>query len=205
MSAATTWCWPSETLPVRLTVRSTSTTSPACGTGSGGGPAGRPPWRSSPARSATDRCERTVLIRAPAINRWITSGSAQNVTVTPERAGPSQNCLPATCKLPDGGTTRSNSTAAPDHCSTGGWGTTIGAGGTGGSVGAMSEAGSLTGTTAVSAARNRSAGNAMSRDWCGRCWLDFQYLTATTARRARPTTGGTRRRAKRQEPAVPRG
>jgi hypothetical protein len=48
----------------------------------------------------------------------MTSVSAQKVTVTPERAGPSQNCLPATCRLPEGGTTRSNSTGPADHAIT---------------------------------------------------------------------------------------
>jgi hypothetical protein len=36
----------------------------------------------------------------PAMVRWMTSVPAQKVTVTPERAGPSQNCFPATCMLP---------------------------------------------------------------------------------------------------------
>jgi hypothetical protein len=43
----------------------------------------------------------------------MTSVLAQKVTVTPERAGPSQSCLPATCMLPLAGTTRSNSTGPP--------------------------------------------------------------------------------------------
>ncbi|MET8354612.1 hypothetical protein [Micromonospora sp. NPDC005206] len=45
-------------------------------------------WRSSAARSAADRWERTDLSRTPAIRRWMTSVSAQDVTVTPEQAGP---------------------------------------------------------------------------------------------------------------------
>src|SRR5690606_24734819 len=84
----------------------------------GDGPATRPPRAASWARSATDRCDRTDLIRAPAISRWITCVSAQNVTVRPERAGPSQNCLPATCRFPLAGTTRSNSTGPPGSTGT---------------------------------------------------------------------------------------
>jgi hypothetical protein len=43
----------------------------------------------------------------------MTSVLAQNVTVIPARAGPSQNCFPATCRFPLAGTTRSNSTGPP--------------------------------------------------------------------------------------------
>ena len=71
----------------RLTVRSTSTAPPGSGGGSGDGPALRPPLAHRAARSLTDRCERSVLSRAPAMSRWITSVSAQNVTTTPARAG----------------------------------------------------------------------------------------------------------------------
>lgn len=118
ISAASTTCWPRETVPAALTVRSTSTgpAGPPWGaTGRGAGPAGRPPVRSRAARSLTDRWERTDLSRTPATSRWMTSVSAQKVRVSPERAGPSQNCLPATCRFPDGGTMRSNSTAPPSH------------------------------------------------------------------------------------------
>lgn len=81
--------------------------------GSGDGPAGRPPVAAKAARSVVDKCERTVLTRAPAMLRWITSQSAQKVTVTPAWAGPSQNCLPRTARLPEAGTTRSTSTGPP--------------------------------------------------------------------------------------------
>jgi hypothetical protein len=48
---------------------------------SGGGPAATAPRRASWARSAVDRCERRLLTRAPAIDRWITSTPAQKRTV----------------------------------------------------------------------------------------------------------------------------
>jgi hypothetical protein len=38
----------------------------------------------------------------------MTSVPARKVTTIPARAGPSQNCLPATCMFPPTGTTRSN-------------------------------------------------------------------------------------------------
>lgn len=56
------------------------------------------------------RWERTVLTRAPAMSRWMTSQSAQNVTVTPARAGP--ELLAGHRQVTDTGTTRSNSTGA---------------------------------------------------------------------------------------------
>ena len=59
------------------------------------------------------RCERRLLTRAPAIERWITSTSAQKRTVCPARCGPSQNCRRIAHRFPDGGTTRSNSTGPP--------------------------------------------------------------------------------------------
>ena len=64
-------------------------------------------------RSAADRWERTVLIRAAPMIKWMTSVPAQNVTVIPERSGPSQNWRRATCMFPLAGTTRSNSTGPP--------------------------------------------------------------------------------------------
>ena len=73
--------------------------------------AGRPPRAASRSRSRVDKCERSDLTRVPAISRWMTWLSAQKVTVTPALAGPSQNCLPATPRLPLAGTMRSNSTA----------------------------------------------------------------------------------------------
>ena len=96
-----------------LATRSTSIAEPGSAGGSGGGPAGRAPSAASRARSLGARCERTDLTRDPAVIRWITSVSAQNVTVIPARCGTAQNCRPATCKLPLGGTTRSNSTGPP--------------------------------------------------------------------------------------------
>jgi hypothetical protein len=81
--------------------------------GSGGGPAGRAPVAASLARPAVDRWERTDFTRSLATVRWITSVSAQNVMTCPARRGPSQNCLPAACMFPLGGTTRSNSAGPP--------------------------------------------------------------------------------------------
>ena len=86
---------------------------PGSAGGSGGGPAGRAPVAASAVRSAADRWERTDLTRAPAISRWMTSVLAQNVTVIPDRCGPSQNWRRATCMFPLAGTTRSNSTGPP--------------------------------------------------------------------------------------------
>lgn len=69
--------------------------------------------------------------------------SAQKVTVSPERAGPSQNCLPATCRFPLTGTTRSNSTGPPASTGTAwaGSGRTAGTGGTSAGSGAGSAGG----------------------------------------------------------------
>jgi hypothetical protein len=67
------------------------------------------------ARSLTDRWERRVLIRAPAADRWMSWVPAQNRITVPARAGPSQNCRPATHMFPDGGTTRSNSMGPPSQ------------------------------------------------------------------------------------------
>ena len=57
--------------------------------------------------------ERRLLTRAPPIVRWMTSTLAQKRTVCPARAGPSQNWRWQTIRLPDGGTTRSNSIGPP--------------------------------------------------------------------------------------------
>jgi hypothetical protein len=47
--------------------------------------------------------------RAPAMVRWMMSSSAQKVTVSPARCGPSQNCVPRMGMFPLVATTRSNS------------------------------------------------------------------------------------------------
>ena len=73
------------------------------------------PSRNSLARSFTVRCDRTVFTFAPPISRWIMSTLAQNRTTWPDRVGPSQNCFPASCMFPDGGTIRSSSTGPPAH------------------------------------------------------------------------------------------
>jgi hypothetical protein len=70
----------------------------------------------SRARSFTDRWERTVLIRIPAIRTWIRSQSAHIRATIPARPVPIQNCRLVTHMFPDGGTTRSNSTGPPFHC-----------------------------------------------------------------------------------------
>lgn len=82
----------SETIPALETVRSTSTASLSAGAaGSGGDPAAIAPLRASCSRSAALRCERRVLTQAPPMSRWMASTLAQKRTVTPARAGPSQN------------------------------------------------------------------------------------------------------------------
>ena len=114
ISAASRRWRPRLTRPLRETGRSTSTARvPAACCGSGDAPAGTAPLAASLVRSAGDRWERRVLIRVPPADRWIRSQSAQNRITVPARAGPSQNCFPATWRFPDGGTTRSNSTGPP--------------------------------------------------------------------------------------------
>ena len=113
-------------------------------------------------------------MRTPPASRWITSWSAQNVTVIPARAGPNQNCLPTTNMFPDAGTTRSNSTAP--GVTSGGRGSGIGSGSAWAWVSAgvgmaISAGGSRNGNASRSASgtgENRSAGDAMSRDRWGR-------------------------------------
>ena len=112
-AARTTWP-PRETVPARVTVRSTSTASPSVRPGgSGGGPAGTAPSATRWARSVTLRCERTRLDPGAA------DGQVDQVAVDPEPRpparpgpGPSQNCCPADRMFPDGGTTWSSSTGA---------------------------------------------------------------------------------------------
>jgi hypothetical protein len=104
-----TWL-PTLMFPDALTVRSTSMTAPEGG-GSGGAPAGTAPFARSRARSLASSREGRVLIRCPAAStqtRWV---SAQILMRRPVIAGPSQICCPATHRFPDGGTTRSSSTA----------------------------------------------------------------------------------------------
>ncbi len=162
------------TVPPADTTRSTSTAAPSpSGAGNGGGPAGRPPVAPRRWRSAVDRWERTDLIRAPATSRWMTSWSAQNETVIPARSGPSQNCLPATARFPDAGTTRSNSTAPGTSAGTRSTGSGAGpSSGNGAGAGAAARAaGSRRGNASRSRAgtgANRSAGDAISKDRCGR-------------------------------------
>ena len=109
--ALITWS-PRLTLPEAFTVRSTSITSPAAG-GSGGGPAGRAPAAARRARSRASSRDGRVLIRWPSSRTWTWASPAQSRTVRPVIAGPSQICCPAIQRFPDGGTTRSSSTALP--------------------------------------------------------------------------------------------
>ena len=73
ISAASRRWGPRQTRPPRETGRSTSIAWPSSTGGSGAGPAGTAPAAASLARSLTDRWERTVLIRAPPADRWISS------------------------------------------------------------------------------------------------------------------------------------
>jgi hypothetical protein len=100
ISAANSWRAPSDTMPLRATVRSTSNAAPSPGGGSGGGPAGRPPSEASATRSLTDRCERIVLTRAPPMSSWMTSVSAQNVTVNPGPGRPEAELLTGHAEVP---------------------------------------------------------------------------------------------------------
>ena len=103
-------CWsPRLTRPVALTVRSTSITAPSPA-GSGDGPAGRARGGRRASSVAPSR-DGSVLIRAPSSSTCRLIASAQRVTCRPDRAGPSQTCWPPIHKFPDGGTTRSTSTA----------------------------------------------------------------------------------------------
>ena len=75
-------------------------------------------------RSVTPSRDGSVLIRAPSSSTCRLIASAQRVTCRPDRAGPSQTCCPPICKFPEGGTTRSTSTAGWPSCgvATTGWG-----------------------------------------------------------------------------------
>jgi len=115
------------------------------------------------------------LTRAPPIERWITSVLAQNRTIRPALAGPSQNCRPAIDMLPDGGTTWSNSTGPPDHSVVAG---SIVAAIDASGVGTVSKAGGSHSSTSCRCSSgigvNRSAGvtgSLGSSAWCGRSWL----------------------------------
>jgi hypothetical protein len=90
--AAPTRIWPPRGTcrPAEMT-RSTCTASPGARVRIGASPALRAPATTSLRRSATVKCEATLFTRAPAMDRWITSVLAQNRTVNPARAGPSQN------------------------------------------------------------------------------------------------------------------
>jgi hypothetical protein len=65
--------------------------------------------------SMADSRDGTVLIRHPSMLRCTVIVSIQNLTCCPVRPGPSQNCRGPMAKFPDGGTTRSISTAS-GHC-----------------------------------------------------------------------------------------
>src|SRR5689334_17403475 len=164
----------------------------------GGGPAGSPPSASSRCRWVAVSRDGTVLSRTPLTSRCTTVASAQNVTAVPARSGPSQNCWPQTHRFPDAGTTRVNSTArltgsTPLRDSTGGagiagpdvdWGLDLvdtTSAGSGSDLTADRAVGRRSGNRS-SAARgeNRSVGNAMPRDWCGRLVL-YSARNASTA------------------------
>src|SRR4051794_19641849 len=68
--------------------------------------------RRSRARSMLDSRDGTVFRCCPARLTCAVVVSIHRVTGCPARCGPSQNCCPATCRLPEAGTTRSTSTAS---------------------------------------------------------------------------------------------
>jgi hypothetical protein len=95
-------------MPRLLTARSTSIAAPSCSSGSGGGPA--VPAELGEVGGAEVRAQ---ALDAGAGDRQLDASTlAQNLTVCPAQAGPSQNCRCA-IKFAEGGTTRSN-TIAPD-------------------------------------------------------------------------------------------
>ena len=171
--------------PVPLTSRSTSTHRLAARTPgdgpAGGGPAGRPPARRSLARSTSVSRDGTVLIRHPPMLRWQVAASIQNVTCCPARAGPSQNCCGPTVMLPLGGTTRSTSIASGQLA---GSEAAVAPSGTGDGLASGSRSAGAHKLSASPASagkgRNREAGVAMPRDWCGRSWL-YSWRQASTA------------------------
>ena len=100
------------TSPVRLTTRSTSIASPCSGPGYRRRARGDRAVGPQPARSATLSWDRTVLTREAARLRCTTSQSTHTRTVRPAWAGPSHSCCGPSFMFPDGGTTRSSSTAS---------------------------------------------------------------------------------------------
>jgi hypothetical protein len=164
------------TPPMPLTSRSTSThrlAARAPGDGpAGGGPAGRASARRSRARSTSVSREGTVLTRHPPMLRCTVVVSIQRVTCCPARAGLSQNCWPLTHMFPDGGTTRSTSTASGQLAGSAAAAVSSAAGGVvvrgSRSAGAHRDSPS---STACAEGRNLDPGVAMSSDWCGRSWL----------------------------------
>jgi hypothetical protein len=176
---------PKVTPPMPLTSRSTSThrleaSTPGDGP-AGGGPAGRPSARRSRARSTSDRRDGTVLIRHPPTLRWQVAVSIHKVTFCPARAVPGQNCCGPTVMFPDGGTTRSTSTASGQLAGSAAATALSGAGG--GLVSSSRSAGARKLSASSGSGdlrRNREAGVAMPSDWCGRSWL-YSCRQASTA------------------------
>lgn len=115
-AAGSTWRPPRPTSPWLFTVRSTSNTA-ACPAGSDDAPAARPPRAAGWARSATDRCDRTDLMRgsggrsrgqgrgcrgsrAQAVPRGLTSplgttASGTNINTAMSHIGPSYDNSPS--------------------------------------------------------------------------------------------------------------
>ena len=162
-------------------MRSTSITA-ALPAGSGHGSAGRAPLAASRDSSAMPSRDGRVLSRAPPASTCRLIASAQTVTCRPASAGPSQTCCPPIHKFPDGGTTRSTSTAiqswlvmvaavgAASAGRLGAGGRSAGWGGWGWGVLAASWAG-MRSSSGEDAGVNRLAGKAMPSDWCGRSVL----------------------------------
>jgi hypothetical protein len=89
------------------------------------------------------------------------------VTFRPASAGPSQTCWPPICKFPEGGTTRSASTAG----SSGAGSVTARAGSAATGWPALEAAPGSRSSSVEAAGANRLAGKAMPGDWCGRLVL----------------------------------
>ena len=172
-------------LPDALTVRSISMIPPEGG-GSGGAPAGTAPLARSRARSLASSRDGRVLIRCPPASTWTRRVSAQILITRPVIAGPSQICCPATHKFPDGGTTRSSSTAQLAGRVLPAAAATSGSPGPAVLVTGLAEpagarlAGTRRPRTWPVAGANRAAGNAMASDWCGRSAL-YSLRHASTA------------------------
>jgi hypothetical protein len=153
---------------ISITVPAGSAAARAGGGIAGGGPAGAAPRIRNSARFSASRANGTVLISCPPTRTWTVTSSAQTRATCPPRTRPifSRWTLGSTLSTPAGEITVSNSTAPPDGDRTSRGSGPVAAAGPACCRGAA--AGSRSGETP---GRNRLAGVAMSRAWCGRAWL----------------------------------